>query len=63
MLLYRPSTNRPARLDQRFSDMPESKQSAETRMIFLGLLALALFAAVLIGVAIGFGEFIETPKR
>jgi hypothetical protein len=43
--------------------MPESKQAAETRVIIIGLLVLALLAAVLIGVAIGFGEYIEAPKR
>ena len=43
--------------------MPESKQAAETRVIVIGLLVIALIAAVMIAVAIGFGEYIEAPKR
>lgn len=43
--------------------MSEDEKSKETRLMVLGLIALAVFAALFIGIAIGLGEFVEMPKR
>lgn len=43
--------------------MNNDEQSKETRFMVIGLIALAIFAAVFIAIAIGFGEYVEMPKR
>jgi len=42
--------------------MTEDDRSKETRYVALGLIALAVFAAVFMAVAIGLGEWVDMPR-
>jgi len=43
-------------------DRSKQDRATETRYVALGLIALAVFAAVFMAVAIGLGEWVDRPR-